>query len=108
MKHVKGSKRQNKWTLLVVGLVLCAVAGWTRTSQAAAAADEELDLLNMGYFNPFDLTEDPVSSLSARNMATPLGMNSTLDLTGLEAIAQPLKIWIPVRPTFRSPCTPSW
>lgn len=107
MKRLNGMKKKNKWTLLIVGLVLCAVAGLTRTSQATAA-EEELDLMSMNYLDPFDLTVTAVSAAPEKDTQLDMLVMSSTAEAASSPYAQPLKIWIPYRPTFRSPCTPSW
>lgn len=105
MKRLNGMKTKNKWMLLIAGAILCAVAGFTTTGQVAAAG-EEPDPMSMEYLNPFDLTVTPVSEAEPDQMLEMLILSDPPETTS--PYANPLKIWIPYRPTFRSPCVPSW
>ena len=90
MERLKGMKKQNKWTILIVMMIFCLVAGFTHISQVRAAeADDES---TTDFLNPFDLT---VMSMAVTSSSS-------------SAYVPPAKIWIPYRPVFRSPCTPSW
>ena len=106
MKRLNGMKTQNKWMFLTAGIVLCLVAGFTSTSQVVAAGENPGSL---DYLDPFTLTVTPLSSTEATS-ADPL--LETLLMGSTESSSSPYvppaKIWIPYRPTFRSPCTPSW
>jgi hypothetical protein len=105
MKRLKGMKKQNKWMLMMAVAMMCLVTGLTQLSQAAAAEEEE-DLITLDYLDPFDLT---VTSLILDAPLRLSGLGTTdVDGDDLSDIAVPTKIWIPVRPTFRSPCVPSW
>ena len=109
MKRLKGMKTQNKKMLVIAVAAICLVAGFGHLNPVtAAAADEELDLFSMGYLNPFDLTvtSEPVRQLSSTSSGTI--ESGGIGDDSVEALAYPDKIWIPVRPVFRSPCIPSW
>ncbi|MCK5000348.1 MAG: hypothetical protein KAS23_12465 [Anaerohalosphaera sp.] len=117
MKSFIGNKKQNKWTLLIGGLIFCAVAGFA-TSQLAAAEKDEVGLGTMDYLDPFNLTVTsatfsensfgPGISLRTGSAAAPLSSNFAPSAgSSTTAVTPPLKIWIPYRPTFRSPCVPS-
>lgn len=126
MKSLKGMKLSNKWMILLTGVFIFAVGGFTHTSTLVAAQAEEDLLMTMDYLDPFDLT---VSSLSVSRASTggslkiavapasepasapasePEPVSAEITPDSYSLYAQPLKIWIPYRPTFRSPCTPSW
>ena len=106
MKRLKGMKNQNKWMLLIAVSVICLTAGFSQLSQVSAAQEDELELLTMG-FDPFNLTTYELTDTNLRGLGGDMG-TLDLDLTGLEGIARPARIWLPKRPEFRSPCTPSW
>jgi hypothetical protein len=95
---------------------------------SVTAADQQADddPLTVDYLDPFDLTvrqmvvsqnigsvtdTTSVSSSVASVTTTPApSAVQPLIVSGptTSAYAQPLKVWIPYRPTFRSPCTPHY
>ena len=104
MKRLKGMKTQNKKMLVIAVSAIVLLAGFSLNPVTVAAeGDEELDLLL--YLNPFDLT---TTSYSIRQDNAIEILGGIDEDGGIEDIAIPDKIWIPVRPTFRSPCLPSW
>lgn len=110
MKCLKGMKQKNKWMILLAGAFVCAVAGFTHTSNLAAAEADEQDLMTMDYLDPFDLTVTSysVSAAPAGEAMLSTEMDTAVAAAPTSAYSQPLKVWIPYRPTFRSPCMPSW
>lgn len=113
MKRLSGMKTQNKKMLVIAVSVVCLMAGFSHISQASAAQEDELDLITMG-FDPFNLTTYELTDTNLRGSGGDLGTTgdvvplSTVNPLDLEGIAKPFRIWLPKRPDFRSPCTPSW
>ena len=103
MERLKGMKMRNKWMLLIAGVILCAVAGFTHTSQAMAAGDETMD---MGYLDPFTLTVTQQTTAPAADPILDMMLLGGSESSSSDYVP-PAKIWVPYRPTFRSPCTPS-
>ena len=104
MKRLKGMKMRNKRMLLIAGVILCTVAGVTHTSQAMAAGDETMD---MGYLDPFTLTvTQQTTAPAADSMLLDMVLMGGSESSSSDYVP-PAKIWVPYRPTFRSPCTPS-
>ena len=114
MKQLKGMKTQNK-TMLVTAVVLMGlIAGFSHISQVTAAT-EETDQVTLDYLDPFDLSvmmwnqePGPVELGSVRPTPDMMLTGGIQDDGTLQSIAFPDRIWIPRRPVFRSPCTPSW
>lgn len=116
MKRLKGMKKNNKWMILLVGVFFCALGGFTQqiTSTNAAQTDDQ-NLMTIDYLDPFDLTVTPLTLATDRALVRDTSLlaapaSTTLSSTTFlltSAYSQPLKIWIPYRPTFRSPCVPS-
>ena len=111
MKCLKGMKRQNKWMILIASVVFVTMTGFTQSDHLWAA--EEEDMMTMEYLDPFELTTSSfaVSANSTDDALTTTTLSSEPTMTTMSSTspyAQPLKIWIPYRPRFRSPCTPSW
>jgi hypothetical protein len=133
----KQMKKQKKWTIPLIVLTVCAVAVFLMHPGKAAAATQAatLDPTTIDYLNPFDLTVRQISvsqsvstsgnsvpvqssavtmssvsqtsvTTSPASVATPLTRDSSSISYSVNS-AKPLKVWIPFRPTFRSPCTPS-
>jgi hypothetical protein len=113
MKRVKKMKIRNKGILLIA-VSICLMVGFTHISQVSAAQDDEEDSFAT-FLDPFtltmyDLTADMNLRYSGGDMGTTSSVVplSTVNPLSLESISRPIMIWIPQRPTFRSPCIPSW
>ena len=104
---MKRLSKQKKWMLLLLGLVVCLATGFWQTPALFAADPEPAGSLD--YLDPFTLTVTPLSSTEATS-ADPLLETLLMGSTASSSspYVPPAKIWIPYRPTFRSPCTPSW
>jgi len=114
MKVLKGMNKQGRM-LLMAALMFCAFAGFARKNSALAADKvADSDTVVMEYLDPFDLTVTTISASAAESTAEidNFLFDSVILASSSSSIysdyAQPLKIWIPYRPVFRSPCTPSW
>jgi len=100
MERLNAMKKRNRWRILVAGLILCISAGFLNTTELLAAEQQENDPMSMGYLDPFNLTVEALVSMDTSATTEPA-------LTGGHSeYVPPLKIWIPYRPTFRSPCAP--
>jgi hypothetical protein len=119
----KRMKKQKKWAIPITGAIVCVIVILLmHPGKVAAAAQEEmLDPMTVDYLNPFDLTVRQITvSQSASTLSSPVSVQSSPAMTSTSvtssfappaptsSYAQPLKVWIPFRPTFRSPCTPTW
>jgi len=117
-------RTQKKWTIPLLSAIVCAAAIFLMQPGKVAAADqaETLDPMTIDYLDPFDLTvrqllvSQSVSTSGAFESAQPTAVTtvsaplvvSESSPTPSSPYVKPLKVWIPFRPTFRSPCTPSW
>ncbi len=106
MERLKGLKKQNKWMIPIAVVVFCVVAGFTHTSQVRAA--EEKDSVDLYYLDPFDLTVTLMSVIEVPLVSDTSASTTTTTESASSPYVPPTKIWIPYRPTFRSPCVPSW
>lgn len=109
MRLCKELKKQNKWTLLIAGLVICMVACFS-ANRLMAAQGEEKESSGMEYLNPFDLTVSSIDFLDTVRAPQEAPVAASSDASSVSAppsVPKPVMIWIPYRPTFRSPCVPS-
>jgi len=105
MKRLKGMKQHKKMMLVLAVLMIGLMAGANHIGQATAAAAQESD--EMDYLDPFTLTTMSFNDASTTASMT-IEPDSSIGDTDVWEYAQPLKVWIPERPVFRSPCVPSW
>lgn len=96
----------------MAGVVFCALGGFTQhITTASAAVTDEQDLMTLDYLDPFNLTVTPLTVTRDIFGSTGLLLSSDSDISPDDYLSslyvQPLKIWIPYRPMFRSPCAPS-
>jgi hypothetical protein len=108
MERLKGMKSRNNWMLSIIGTFLCTVICLSHNGLLAAADEEEQGLMSLEYLDPFDLTVTQMTyTEQAGSSSLMLGLSSVEPAGASSSYSPPLKIWIPYRPTFRSPCVPS-
>ena len=110
MKCLKGMKMENKWVILLAAAIFLAVGGFTQSSRLAAAeTEDDGTLVTMDYLDPFDLTvQSYFAPANSPDRVVTTSETTFVSASSSAAYTQPLKIWIPYRPRFRSPCQPSW
>ncbi len=117
------TKRNKSLVIGVTMLLALAIIGQNFIGVALASRQEsdQLGLSEMDYLDPFSFevtsyamtrsqAADAPAATETLFMATAtepdLGTMGTLESTS--GFRRPPKVWIPYKPTFRSPCVPTW